>query len=206
MLHVGMTGNIASGKSQAAHVFAELGAHIISADLIAHGLLAKGCTIYERVVAAFGNGILAPDGSIERRKLGEIVFSDAEKRAQLNGVIHPAVREEIMRRVHEYAESFPRGIVIVDAALLVESGSYRLYDYLIVVTCDPTLQLARIINRDGLTVEQARVRMAAQMPVEEKLRLASYTIDTSRTFKETREQIEAIYRDLVLQELRLRTS
>ncbi len=204
MLHVGLTGNIASGKSQAAQVFAELGAHIINADIIAHDLLVKGTVIYDEVVKAFGEGILAPDGSIVRRKLGDIVFGDAEKRSRLNGIIHPAVREEIMHRVHECGESCPSAIIIVEAALLIETGGYRIYDCLIVVTCDPKLQLSRLIHRDGLTLEQAKARILAQMPAEEKLKLADYTIDTSGTFKETREQIEAVYRDLVLQEIRLR--
>jgi dephospho-CoA kinase len=203
MLHVGLTGNIASGKSHAALLFAELGAHIIDADRIAHDLLVQGSRIHEKVVATFGNRILAPDGSIDRRKLGEIVFRDSAKRILLNSIVHPDVREEIVRRMREYERNSPHGIVIVDAALLIESGSHKRYDRLIVVTCDPNLQLSRIINRDGLTLEQAKARMAAQMPVEEKLRLADYTIDTSGTLNETREQVEAIYRDLVLQELRL---
>ena len=204
MLHVGLTGNIASGKSEAAQVFAELGAQIINADGIAHDLLVKGSGVYDEVVEAFGRGILAPDGSIVRKKLGAVVFGDAEKRSRLNSIVHPMVREEIMRRVHECGERCPFAIVIVEAALLVETGSHKIYDRLIVVTCDPCLQLSRLIHRDGLAPEQAKARISAQMPVEEKLKLANYTIDTSGTLKETREQIEAIYRDLVLQELRLR--
>ncbi len=205
MLRVGLTGNIASGKSQATHVFAEMGARIIDADLIAHELLRKGTRTCEMVVEAFGADILAADASIDRHKLGEIVFSDAQKLSKLNAIVHPEVREEISRRINEYEEESPYGILIVDAALLVESGSYTLYDRLIVVTCDPRLQLSRLVSRDGLTPEQARARMAAQMPVEEKLRLSHYSIDTSGTLRETREQIEAIYRDLILQELRLRS-
>jgi dephospho-CoA kinase len=204
MLHVGLTGNIATGKSQAAHVFAELGAHVIDADVIAHDLLVKGTRTYLKVVEAFGNEILASDGSVERRKLGEIVFNDSGKRILLNGIVHPDVRNEVLRRVCKFEESLPGGIIIVAAALLIESGHHKLYDRLIVVTCDPNLQLARIVSRDGLTIEQAKARMAAQIPAEEKLKLADYTIETSGTLKETREQIEAIYRDLVLQELRLR--
>ncbi len=205
MLRVGMTGNIASGKSQAAHVFAELGARIIDADLIARAALIKGTASYEKAVAAFGREILADDGSIDRRKLGVIVFGDPAKRTQLNDIIHPAVREEISRRIREFEQSMPCSIVIVEAALLIETGSYKSYDRLIVVTCDPKLQLARLISRDGLTLEQAKARMAAQMPTEEKLKHADYTIDTSGTFRMTREQIETIYRDLVLEEFRRRS-
>ncbi|HYK88221.1 MAG TPA: dephospho-CoA kinase [Acidobacteriota bacterium] len=204
MLRVGLTGNIASGKSQAAHVFAELGARIIDADVIAREALESGTDTYEKVIDAFGKDILDANGSIDRRKLGGIVFGDAGRRANLNSIVHPHVREEIFRRIHEYEKNSPCGIVVVDAALLVESGSYLLYDRLIVVTCDPGLQLSRLIHRDGLTEQQAKARIAAQLPVEEKLKLADYTIDTSGTLKETRDQIEAVYRDLVLRELRQR--
>ncbi len=205
MLRVGLTGNIASGKSQAARVFAELGARIIDADVIAREILARGTCTFDKVVEAFGEEVLDGDGSINRRKLGEIIFADAEKRARLNAIVHPDVREEIFSRIEEYHSDCPAGVVIVDAALLIESGSYKAYDRIIVVTCHPALQLSRLINRDGLTVEQAKKRMAAQMPVEEKLKLADYTIDTSGTFRETREQIEAIYRGLLLEELRFRS-
>ncbi|PYV04082.1 MAG: dephospho-CoA kinase [Acidobacteria bacterium] len=170
MLHVGLTGNIASGKSCAARVFAELGAHIIDADLIAHDLLTPGKPTYEKVREAFGGNIVLEDGSINRRKLGEIVFNDAAQRALLN-------------------------------SLMVESGLYKLYDKLVVVHCHPALQLARLVSRDGLSVKEARARMAAQMPVEEKLQVADYKIDTSGTFRQTREQVEGTYRELVLLEV-----
>lgn len=204
MLHVGLTGNIGAGKSHAAQVFAELGAHIIDADSIAHELMSPGTTSYEKIVRAFGEGILRPDRTIHRGVLGEIIFKDDERRALLNRLVHPDIHAEILRRIVELESKCRYGIVIVHAALLFESGHYKIYDRLIVITCDPSLQMARIVNRSGLTVEDAKRRLAAQMPIEEKLKLADYTIDTSGTFGETREQIEAIYRDLVLQEIRLR--
>ncbi len=204
MLHVGLTGNIASGKSQAALVFAELGAHIIDADLIVHGLLAAGTPTCSKVVESFGSDVLNHDGSINRKKLAAVVFSQSNKRLLLNSLVHPEVRREVLRRIAELEERFPGGgIIIVDAALMVESGSYKFYDRLIVVTCDPALQLARIVSRDSLSIEEAKARIAAQMPVQEKVKVADYTIETSGTFKETREQIEAIYRDLVLLEEKL---
>jgi dephospho-CoA kinase len=198
MLRVGLTGNIATGKSHASRVFAELGARVIDADIIAHDLMRPGRQTYQKVVQAFGNDILNPDGTIDRKKLGRIVFSDSERRLQLNSLVHPDVRGEVRRKILELERATPTGIVIVDAALMIESGSYKAYARLIVVYCDPALQLARITSRDGLSVEEARARIAAQMPMEEKLKYADYKIDTSGTFQQTREQIEQVYRDLSL--------
>jgi len=202
MLHVGLTGNIASGKSSAAMMFAELGAHVIDADLVAHDLLASGSGVCERVIDAFGTDILGSDGAIDRKKLGPIVFFDEAKRLRLNSLMHPEIKVEIRRRILELEESSSKGIIIVDAALMVEIGNYKAYDCLVVVTCDPSLQVFRMMNRDGLTEMEARARIAAQMPIEEKVKLADYTIDTSGTLERTREQVEAIYRDLLAQAVR----
>ena len=200
MLQVGLTGNIASGKSHTSSVFAELGAHIIDADIIAHELFAPGTSTYTNVVQAFGSRILAADSTINRKILGEIVFHQPEQRLMLNALVHPDVVEEVMRRTFELAKQGFDGIVIVDAALMVESGFYKTQDRLIVVTCDPALQLARVMSRCGLNAEEARLRIEAQMPVADKIRLADYTIDTSGTYAGTREQIERIYRDLIVQQ------
>lgn len=199
MLHVGLTGNIASGKSTAAQFFAELGAHVIDADRIAHSLLQSGTPTYHRVVEVFGDRILSPTGEIDRGELGRIVFSDAGQREKLNALMHPEVRTEIQRRIEGLDQSSPSGIIIVDAALMVETGGYRMFHCLIVVACDPSLQVARLMSRDGLTESEARARMASQMPIAEKLKLAKYKIDASGTLKQTREQVEAVYRDLLLQ-------
>lgn len=204
MLHVGLTGNIASGKSHAALLFAESGAHVIDADIIVHELLAAGAKTHDKVVGAFGAEILDTDGRIDRRRLGRIIFGNPEKRILLNSLTHPDIGAEILRRIFQLEQSSPGGIVIVDGALIVESGSYKMYDRLVVVTCDPSLQISRLMSRDGLTQEEAKARMASQMPIEEKLKLADYTIDTSGTLRQTQEQVEAIYRDLLVQELRLK--
>lgn len=206
MLHVGLTGNIASGKSHASMLFAECGAHVIDADLVVHDLLASGTKTYRNIVDAFGAGILAPDGQIDRRRLGQVVFSNPEKRLLINSLTHPDVRTEILRRIFELEQSSPGGIVIVDGALIIETGGHTMYDRLIVVTCDPSLQTSRLMHRDGLTQEEAKARMASQMPIEEKLKLADYTIDTSGTLRQTQDQVEAIYRDLLVQELRLKNN
>jgi dephospho-CoA kinase len=198
MLQVGLTGNIASGKSHVSDVFAELGARVIDADVIAHELFTVGSSTYTKVVQAFGKCILAPDGSIDRKVLGDIVFRQEEQRLLLNALVHPDVLSEVMRRTFELDQQGFDGVVVVDAALMVESGFYRMQDRLVVVTCDPALQLARVVNRCGLSDEEARLRIASQMPVAEKIKLAHYTIDTSGTYSATRDQVERVYRDLVL--------
>ena len=204
MLHVGLTGNIASGKSHAAWLFAESGAHVIDADIIVHELLAAGTRTYNKIADAFGAEILVQDGQIDRKKLGQIIFGSLEKRLLLNSLIHPDIGAEILRRIFQLEQSYPGGIVIVDGALIVETGNHKIYDRLVVVTCDPSLQISRLMSRDGLTQDEAKARMSSQMPIEEKLKLADYTIDTSGTLRQTEEQVEAIYRDLLVQELRLK--
>jgi dephospho-CoA kinase len=206
MLQVGLTGNIASGKSHASSVFAELGTHIIDADIISHELFAPGTETYSKVLQAFGNRILAADSTINRKTLADIIFHQPEQRLLLNALVHPDVLAEVMRRTFALAKQGFDGIVMVDAALMVESGFYRTQDRLIVVTCDPALQLARVMSRCGLSAEEARLRIDAQMPVSEKLKLADFTIDTSGTYASTRDQIERIYRELVLQQHRRRTT
>jgi dephospho-CoA kinase len=206
MLHVGLTGNIASGKSHTASLFAELGAHIIDADRVVHELMACGTQTYGRIVEAFGSKILNPNKAIDRRRLAQIVFFDEEQRKLLNSLTHPDVHGEILRRIFNLEQTAPNGIVIVDAALMVETGGYKIYHRLVVVTCDPALQLSRLMSRDKLTEEEAKARMASQMPIEEKIKLADYTIDTSGTLKHTHDQVEAVYRDLLIQELRVKSN
>src|SRR5512139_559545 len=125
MLHVGLTGNIASGKTNARRVFAELGAHAIDADEIAHDLLSPMGEVYRQVIRNFGEGIVNEDGTIDRRRLGSIVFGDCEKRQLLNSLVHPGVRAEVQRRIADLESTHSAGIIIIDAALMVETGSYR---------------------------------------------------------------------------------
>jgi len=197
MLQVGLTGSIASGKSHAAGVFAELGAHVIDADIIAHQLFAPHTETFSKVVQAFGDGILTPEGAINRTLLGDIIFKDRERRLLLNALVHPDVRVEVIRRIFERERLGLGGVVIVDAALMIESGFYKMQDRLIVVFCEPALQLARIMSRTSLSAAEARLRIDSQLPLEEKLKLADYVIDTSGTYGGTRKQIERIYGELL---------
>ena len=204
MLHVGLTGNIASGKSYVSMKFAELGAHVIDADGIVHELLVCRMDTKEKVIEAFGDGILSSDGLIDRKVLGKIVFRDQDKRLLLNSLVHPAVGEEILRRIFELEKASAAGIVIVEAALIVETGSDNNYHRLVVVSCDPALQASRLMERDNMTFEEAKARINSQMPIEEKLKFADYTIDTSGTLKQTNMQVESVYRDLLIQEMHVR--
>jgi dephospho-CoA kinase len=201
MIHVGLTGNIAMGKSYAAAHFKKLGAQVIDADRVGHELLERGTSTYKKIVEFFGEGILQEDGGIKRNRLAKIVFDDEDSRRQLNSLMHPAIKAEIQRRIAVCDPSKVKGMVIIDAALMVETGGYLDYDRLIVVACSRSLQLARLRHRDGLTEKEALARMDSQMPIEEKIKLADYVIDTSGTLKHTEEQVETVYRDLMSRDL-----
>lgn len=191
MLRVGLTGGIASGKSTVAARMRELGLTVMNADLLAHQLMEPGQPAFDEIVREFGRGILAADGTVDRKKLGDIVFRDAARRERLNAIVHPrviAAREEQFGQME--AEN-PRGLAIVEAALLIEAGYYKKLDRLIVCSCRPEQQLERLRAR-GLSEEDARQRIAAQLPLEEKLRLADDVVDCSGTLDETRRQTDAL--------------
>jgi len=167
------------------------GARIIDADALVHRLLQAGTEESRLVAERFGSEMLAADGAVNRRRLGEQVFADPEARKDLNAILHPAVRreEEKLKEAQDHA-----GIVVTDAALLVETGRYKIYDRLIVVTCDPDLRLARLLARDrDLTAAAAHRRIAAQAPVEEKIALADYIIETSGSLGDTERRTRAVY-------------
>jgi dephospho-CoA kinase len=197
ILEVGLTGGIASGKSTVDGMLELLGAQIIDADALAHDLLRPGRPERDRVVERFGQRVLHQDGSVDRKSLGAIVFADSGARADLNAILHPAVRRE-EARLREAFRQAGGGIVITDAALLVETGRHVDYDRLVVVACDPSLQVARLLARDpDLHATQAERRLAAQAPVEEKLAAADYVIETSGSLSDTEEQAHGVYRHLV---------
>jgi dephospho-CoA kinase len=174
-----------------------LGAIVIDADVLVHELLSPGTGEHRQVVARFGDGILNAAGRIERRTLGALVFADAAARADLNAILHPAVRRQEAARKDEL-RGRGGGIVVTDAALLVETGRHTAYDRLVVVACDPALQLARLLARDdGLTPAEARQRLAAQAPVADKLAVADYVIETSGSLAETERQAQRLYQRLV---------
>lgn len=197
MLRVGLTGSIAAGKTFVTGVLAELGCHIIDADQTAREVVQPGTPGLQAVVETFGTGILQPDGTLDRQKLGSLVFENEEKRKLLNSILHPYIIARQDEELHRLEEQYPDGIAVVDAALMIESGGYRRFDKLIVVHCDPEVQLERIMTRNKLSRTEAQKRVEAQMPQEEKKKFADYLIDTSADFESTREQSREVYRDLL---------
>jgi len=198
MLRVGLTGGIATGKTTVATILRELGCHMIDADRIAHRLIEPGAAAYEDVVREFGRGILTSDGRVDRQKLGAIVFADPARITRLNAIVHPRVLEAQDRELDSIDRTEPHAIAVVEAALLIEAGYAPKLDCLVVTWCTPEQQLARLTQQDGvmgagrgLTLEQARQRIAAQMPIEEKRRMADEVIDCSGSLESTREQAVA---------------
>lgn len=196
MLKVGLTGGIASGKSYVVSVLRELGCEVVDADLVAHQVMEPGRPAYDDVVAHFGPEILGPDGGIDRARLGAIVFADPKEREKLNSIVHPRVYEAQMNWMIEVYQRNPRAIAVIDAALMIETGSYRRFDKIVVVHCAPEIQLERLMHRNQMTREEALARISAQMPAAEKLKYADFNIDTSGSFEDTRRQVEALYQAL----------
>lgn len=196
MLLVGLTGGIASGKSLVARAFKELGAHIIDADRIVHELLEPEQEAWREVVDHFGRGILFPDNVIDRRKLGEIVFNDAEKREWLNKCLHPKVFAGYTCRVNHLRDREPDAIIVLDAALLIETGYHRNMDKIVVVYAEREQQIERLAARDTLTRSQALARIASQMPLAEKRGHADYVIDNIRTPEDTRRLAGEVFKKL----------
>ena len=196
MLRVGLTGSIAVGKSFVSSVLAELGCHVLDADQTAREMVAPGSAGLRAVVEAFGAGVLGDDGTLDRARLGAIVFADEAKRQLLNSILHPLIIAAQDEWINERGREDPRGVAVVDAALMIETGSYRRFDKLIVVHCDEAAQLARLMKRDQLAREEAERRIAAQMPQRDKMRHADYLVDTSGTYDETRARVIKIYEEL----------
>jgi dephospho-CoA kinase len=187
MRKIGLTGGIASGKSTVAAMLRELGFDVIFADEISRGLLRSGEEALHETIREFGPEILGPDGMLDRKKLAAIVFSVQSKLDKLNAIIHPRVEAEMLRQFGEL-EREGRSVAFVEAALLVEAGYMKDLDGLVVAWCRPEQQMERLIGR-GMTEKEAQARIGAQMPVEEKLKLATYRIDCSGSMEETRRQV-----------------
>src|SRR6187455_1242338 len=197
MLRVGLTGSIGVGKSFVTSIFAELGCHVLDADQTAREVVVPGAPGLTAITEEFGEEILNPDGTLNRKQLGAVVFADEEKRQRLNHILHPFIiarQDEIMRA---WEREDPHGIGIIDAALMIESGGYRRFDKLIVVHCRPEVQLERLMLRDKLSRDEALRRINSQMPQEEKQKFADYLIDTSDGFESTRSRSVEIYQKLI---------
>jgi dephospho-CoA kinase len=191
MVRLGLTGGIASGKSAVAAMLRELGFSVLDADSLAHKLIEPGQPGYDEVLREFGPSIAGAGGRIDRAKLSSIVFADRGKLDRLNAIVHPRVAEVIFSQFELWHRAGVRDAVFVEAALLIESGIHKNLDGLVVAWCEPEQQLERLLAR-GLSANEARRRIAAQLPVEEKLRLATERIDCSGSLEETRRQVTAL--------------
>ena len=192
MKRVGLTGNIGCGKSTVAKMFQELGAYVVDADKIIHSFYKKGHPVYKKVLDTFGEKILDKEGNIDRKKLAEIVFSDEEKLKKLEEITHSSLYEELKKIERKLSKDT---IFIVEASLLVEKGSYKKFDKLIVVYAPYEVCKERAIKR-GLSPEDFQRRWKLQMPIEEKVKFGDYVIDNSRSLEETYEQVKKIYEEL----------
>ena len=199
MLKVGLTGGIGCGKSHILREFHKLGVYTIDADEIAHQVILPDQPAYGKILDTFGPEILAADRSIDRKKLGKMVFSDEKARQKLNQIVHPLILQEEARLVSECEDQeTPRSpLIMVDAALMVETGSYRKYDFIIVVYCQPGVQLQRLLSRDSFSQEEALQRIGSQMPLLEKSKYADYIIENSGRLSEANEQVKQIFTELL---------
>jgi dephospho-CoA kinase len=197
MLKVGLTGSIAVGKTFISQVFRELGCPVLDADLTARQVVEPHTRGWQKIVEIFGTNVLNSDLTLNRAKLGTIVFNNAERREQLNQIVHPLVfaaqNEWLAAQTAAGAK-----IAIIDAALMIESGSWQRFDKIIVAWCKPAVQLERLMRRNNLTADEAQRRINAQMPQTEKKKIANFLIETTDGFAETRRQVENVYGKLLI--------
>jgi dephospho-CoA kinase len=202
-LLVGLTGGIATGKSTVTALLAGPSVRVVDADALAREVVEPGTPAHAQIVAEFGEEVLQPDGRLDRARLGEIVFPDAARRKRLEAITHPAIRRRFEQIMAELERAGFDGLLIWDAALLVESGGTKNMDRVVIVTIDPATQLRRLMQRDGGTEEAARTRIASQMPLAVKARYGDYVIDNSGTREQTEARVREVYRSL-LQDLHAR--
>ena len=193
---IGLTGGIASGKSTAARTLTELGARVVDADAIAREIVAPGQPALAEIVRAFGREMLLPDGTLDRKRLGAVIFADADKRRALNAITHPRIAMETQARLGRLREEGVP-VAVYEAALLVENRVHEALDGLIVVVCDEAAQLARLMGRDGYSEADARARIAAQAPVAEKVKAATWVVDTSGPLTDTKRQLARVWEEIL---------
>jgi dephospho-CoA kinase len=198
MLKVGLTGGIASGKSTVSEAFAQLGAKVLDADEVAREVVLPGQPAWLELQQVFGPEFFLPDGRLNRSKLRRLVFADPEKRSELNAIVHPEVMKEINRRFEQLTTSAQDAVVVVDVPLLLEVGVAHRFDRVIVVYVEKSVQIKRLRQRDGLSMEGARQALSTQMVLDKKVEQADYVIDNSGTRDETQAQVEKVWESLLL--------
>jgi len=196
-MKLGLTGGIASGKSTVSAMLVRLGAKLVDADQVAREVVLPGEPALMQLSKQFGQEILKSDGSLDRQALGRIVFTpDKQKLKELEAILHPAIRERMHKRMDAYLAEEPNRLVIADIPLLFETGQEAMYDAVLLVYVPKVTQLERLMAREGMTEEEAKVRIELQMDMEEKKQRADYIIDNSSTLEHTQRQIENIWREL----------
>jgi dephospho-CoA kinase len=200
VLNVGLTGGIASGKSTVGRMLVEKGARLIDFDELSHAVEEPEGPVWKEIVRHFGEGILRADRTIDRRKLGDIVFADREKLDLLNRVVHPAVFQEWHRRIEEIRTVQPDAIVLSDIPLLIEAGVKPMIDLILLVYVPPEEQIARLMARNGFSREDAEKRIASQMPIGEKLPHADLVVRNDGSPETTRKALNAIWKELIKRE------
>ena len=204
VLTVALTGGIASGKSVVADVLEQLGCYVHRADKVAHELMEPEKPGWKKIVDHFGRNILNKNKSINRAKLGAVVYTDKKERLFLNSILHPLVMKKKQEVISQLEQEGRCKIYVSEAALTIEAGYSHYYDKIVVVFCQPEEQIKRLMARDGINQEEAIKKFKAQMPPEEKLKYADYVIDTSGSIQETVEQTERVFRNL-MQDYELKT-
>lgn len=193
---IGLTGGIASGKSLVAEELKRLGAHLIDADEIAREVVNPGLPAYKEIVKEFGEGILNPDKTINRKALGNIVFSNPKLRNRLEQITHPRILGEMDKRILAIQNKDPKAIIVIDAALLIEAGLHKKMDKMVVVYADEKTQIERLIKRDGLTADEAKNRISSQMPLQEKRRFADFVIENMEGKDKIKTEVKKIFKQL----------
>ena len=197
MFIVGLTGGIASGKSEAAKIFQKLGARVIDADTVSRAVMRPQTECWHQVTAVFGKEILNDDSTIDRAKLAGIVFSDQKKRLQLNSLVHPAIIHQIEGLLARIEKDEPEALVIIDAALLVETGIYSRCDKLIVLCAAEETQIKRLVERDGMSRKEAQKRIDAQLPLVEKVKVADYLIKNDGSLETLQTETRGVFQSLL---------
>jgi len=196
-LLIGLTGGIATGKSTVSALLRQLGCEVIDADLLAREVVEPGEPAWTTIVAEYGQDVVTAGGALDRKKLGAIVFADPERRRRLEAITHPAIRERFQARLDQLAVKGFTGIVVFDAAVMIESGNYKNMDRLVVVVTDEPTQMARLQGRDGTDDADGRRKIASQMPLAEKAKLADYVIDNSGDREATAAQVRRVFAALM---------
>ncbi len=192
-MNIGLTGGIACGKSTVSEMLVRRGAILVDADRIAREVVEPGSPVLAQVASRFGQAVLNPDGTLHRKKLGDIIFADEFARKELEGILHPPIRKLMRERMEHGEKLHPDKLVVVDVPLLYESGLPAMFSEVMVVYAPRHIQIQRLMNREGISLDQAEERLKAQMPIDRKKELADIVIDNGGTLQETEQQISLFW-------------